>query len=117
MHQAEAGVAADDDLIGSDPHVLGKQGLGLGDTVEPAVIAAVGPVRGPDVLGAQAVDQASGQVQLLGAGLAAGHVQSDLPIPEFLVALQKFLPASGYLLGINAGQWFHAVAILSTFTE
>ena len=75
IHDVQAGVAVDDDLVGPDLHHVGHKLLGLLNAVQHAVVPAVGAVlTGQVAVAAEHIHHAHGEVQLLLAGLAPGHV-------------------------------------------
>ena len=115
VHHVEAGVPIDDDAVDGVLHHVADELLGLLDAVQHAVVPAVGAVLAGQVLpAAQHVHHPHGQVQLLGAGLAPGHVQAQ--------ALGLVLLIFGLELGLQAFQllsgqfrvWLHCV-LLSVF--
>ena len=89
VHQVQAGVAADEDLLRIGAEKIGKQTLGRRDTGQLAVIAhvnaAVHAVGGVGQDGQHIADQ----VQLGLAGLPAGHIQGKSPGPEVAVTFTQ----------------------------
>ena len=107
VHQGEAGVAADDQLLGRHLHVVGEKRLGLGDPVEPAVVAAVRAVLRPVEPAAGAVQHAQGQVELCRAGFAAGHVQGDV---ARLIVHGNAAPVHSGRFCVPGGSWCRSLS-------
>ena len=78
VHQVQAGVAADEDLLRLRAEELGEQPLGRRDAGQLAVVADVQSVV--DAVGriGQNGQQVADHVELLAAGLAARHVERKL---------------------------------------
>ncbi len=98
MHQIEAGVPADNELLRLHLQVFGKQRFGLGDAVQSPVIAAVGTGGGQIIAAVNAIQHIQGQVQLVGTRLAAGNVEIEtaglifaIPVLKFFFELHQFL--------------------------
>ena len=78
VHELEAGAAADEALLRGDAQDLGKELLCRRKAGQLAVVAGVDAV---DLALGGVVDDGQhvgGQVKLVGAGLAAGHIQGEL---------------------------------------
>ena len=89
IHQLQAGVAAHENLAGLHAEHIGKQCAGLGQTLQFTVVAGVKAVVGDVVVH---LEQVHGQIHLVRAGLAAGHVQLQVHALKLLVlGLQRGL--------------------------
>ena len=89
IHQLQAGVAAHENLAGLHAEHIGKQCAGFGQTLQLTVVAGVKAVVGDVVVH---LEQVHGQIHLVRAGLAAGHVQLQVHALKLLVlGLQRGL--------------------------
>ena len=89
VHQLQAGVAAHENLAGLHAEHIGKQCAGFGQTLQLTVVAGVKAVVGDVVVH---LEQVHGQIHLVRAGLAAGHVQLQIHTLKLLVlGLQRGL--------------------------
>ena len=93
IHQLQAGVAAHKHLLRTAAQHLRKEPLGRGDTGQLTIgphIDAVGDIIGGVT---HQIENTVGQVELLLAGLTAGHVQIQalcLQVIEFLLQAGVF---------------------------
>ena len=89
IHQLQAGVAAHEHLVGLYAEHICKQGAGLAQTLQLAVVAGIGAcIRG--VVGH--LQQVHCQIHLVGAGLAACHIQlQTLCLKLFISLFQRCL--------------------------
>ena len=89
VHQLQAGVATHENLAGLHAEHIGKQCAGLGQPLQLTVVAGVKAVVGDVVVH---LEQVHGQIHLVRAGLAAGHVQLQVHTLKLLVlGLQRGL--------------------------
>ena len=113
-HEIEAGIAAHDDVGGFHPQNVAEQGFDLGNPVEQAIVAGIHPAGGfiPFPL-VDAFEHVQGEIQLLGAGLAAGHIQLQAPgLIGVILFLQLRRPGAQLGLG-QFFQRFHENMLLS----
>ena len=106
VHHRQARVAARDDLRGVDAEQVGEDLTELGETLEAAVVADVG--AGAVLVTGRQVQQPLGQVELVGAGLAAGEVELEALRLQVLVVGAQPGEALGELVGREVGQWRRA---------
>ena len=104
VHQCERGVSAHDDLVLLHAHQLGKEAAGLGHAGQQAVVAGILTVFS-DVF--VLAEQPVGQLQLFGAGLAAGHIQLQPLGLILLILCQNCLVFLLQLLFGHALVFFH----------
>ena len=89
VHQREARIVGDHDLLRRRAEHRREQRAGLGQALEVAVIARVGAVLGGGVPVAGQRQHLGGEVELIGGGLAAGHVELEaLRFQGFVLAAQ-----------------------------
>ena len=84
IHQLKAGISAHKHFLAADPHHIGKQIAGLHQTFQVAVIAGIVTVLGGVVVH---FEQIHGQIHLMRAGFATGHVEFQVFGLEFGIAL------------------------------
>jgi hypothetical protein len=75
VHQREARIVGDDDLLRPGPEDGGEQGAGLVQALEITVVARIRAVLGGGVAVARQRQHLGGEVELIGGGFAAGHVE------------------------------------------
>ena len=86
IHQLQAGVAAHENLAGLHAEHIGKQRAGLGQTLQLTIVAGVKAVVSDVVVH---LEQVHGQIHLVRAGLAAGHIQFQVhPLKLLVLGLQ-----------------------------
>ncbi len=102
VHHRQARRPAGDDLVGVDPQQLGEDLAQLAQPVQAPVVADVGAV-GVDVAARQR-QQLLGEVELLGARLAAGEVELQATILEGGVRRALLLEVGRELLRRALGQ-------------
>ena len=86
VHQLQAGVAAHEHLTGLHAEHIGKQHAGLLQALQFTVVAGIGAGIGGVIVHLQ---QVHGQIHLVRAGLAAGHIQLEALGLKFLVLCFK----------------------------
>ena len=90
VHDVQAGVAVDDNLIRPHADHPGHQFLRLGNTVGHTVVSCVGAVlRLHGGLRIQSVQKSHGQIKLLGGRFSSGHIQLQIPALIFLIFLHQ----------------------------
>ena len=95
VHQLQAGVAAHKDLVCLDAEHIGKKLAGLLQPLKVAVVAHIGAVGSGVII---KLEQVHGQIHLVRAGLAAGHIQLQAHCLKFLVLFfQSFLFSSQFV--------------------
>ena len=98
-HEVQTGIPAHDYLRGFYLKDFGKELFGFGDAVQQAVVAGIHAGIGRiSVACVHTVQQAEGQIQLFGAGLAAGHIQLQPHRLGLLITGAKFRRTGGQLL-------------------
>ena len=98
VHQLQAGVAAHEHLVGLYAEHICKQGASLAQTLQLAVVAGVGAcIRG--VVGH--LQQVHCQIHLVGAGLAACHVQLQTLCLKLFISLFQRCLFSGQRIAIH----------------
>ena len=98
IHQLQAGVAAHEHLVGLYAEHICKQGASLAQTLQLAVVAGVGAcIRG--VVGH--LQQVHCQIHLVGAGLAACHVQLQTLCLKLFISLFQRCLFSGQRIAIH----------------
>ena len=98
VHQLQAGVAAHEYLVGLYAEHICKQGACLAQTLQLAVVAGVGAcIRG--VVGH--LQQVHCQIHLVGAGLAACHVQLQTLCLKLFISLFQRCLFSGQRIAIH----------------
>ncbi len=76
IHHIQAGITADNHIFRRHIQKIPHQLFGLRDSIQTAVVAAVGPVRGGQIaLAAQNVHHRGRKNQLIGARFPPGHIQ------------------------------------------
>ena len=87
VHQLQAGVAAHENLAGLHAEHIGKQCAGFGQTLQFTVVAGIGAGIGGVIVHLQ---QVHGQIHLVRARLAAGHIQLEaLGLKLFVLCLKR----------------------------
>jgi len=84
VHEGEAGIIGDDDLVGGSAEHVGEERANLGEALEVAVVAGVF-FGGGDVVAVGESEEFVGDVELFGGGLAAGHVEGEFFGAELFV--------------------------------
>jgi hypothetical protein len=103
-HDVQAGGVRSHEQCGIDPQHTGPQVPDVGDAVGAAVVADVHAVAGAVVVGAGQGQQLVRQVQLFGGGLAAGQVEGQVPVLEFLVGRPDVGLVCQQVCGVFGGQ-------------
>ena len=86
VHDVQAGVPVEDQVVIGDLHHVSHQLLGLRNAAEHAVIPAVRAVLAGHIRGAaHHVHHAHGEIQLLGTGISAAHIQLQVLCLHLLV--------------------------------
>ena len=91
-HHIEAGVAADDDILGAHLHHLRQNRAQLGHALRHTVIAQIVP-GGSDHIGVrrQHIEHIHRKIQLFGRGLSSGHIQLQTLCLESIILLLNLL--------------------------
>ena len=98
IHQLQAGVAAHKDLTCFDTEHIGKELAGFLKTLKVAVVAHIGAIGSGVII---KLEQVHGQIHLVRAGFAAGHVQLQAHVLKlFVLCLERGL-FSGELVMIH----------------
>ena len=98
IHQLQAGVAAYEHLVGLYAKHICKQGAGLVQTLQLAVVAGIGAcIR--SVVGH--LQQVHCQIHLVGAGLAACHIELQTLCLKLLISLLQRCLFSGQRIAIH----------------
>src|SRR6478735_5963714 len=75
MHEREAGVVGDNDLLGLRTQYSGEQSTCLDETLQAAIVAAVGRAFAGEVRRARKGEQFRAQIQLVRSRFAASQVK------------------------------------------
>lgn len=111
VHQRQARIVADDDVVGADAEHRCEQLARFGDALQVAVVAAVFLVRCGVVAGARQRQQFLRQVELVRRRLAARHVQRETGGLQGGVAGLQLLAQRAQL--VHSGRGSGHVSLLS----
>ena len=109
VHQPQAGVVADQRVLGLEPEQRRQQRAQFREALEHAVVARVAAVCGEVVARAGKREQRAGQIELLGRGFATGEIQFHSPGGEIVVAPACGVVDGAHLLWRCLGQVGHGV--------
>ena len=91
IHDIQAGIAIDDDLVGGNLDQIGKKLLGFLNTVDHTIVSAVNSFPALQIGGAvQHIHHSHGNVKLLRRRLSSGHIQLQAHSLKFFIFRFQF---------------------------
>lgn len=112
VHHLQAGVVPQDDLVRGQANHVAEDLPHLRQAVPNAVVPAVVAVGiGELAAGLQGLQHPQGQVQLIRAGLASGHIQLQVQGLKVLVPLCRILVDLPQLRCLHRRQFHHNISL------